>query len=252
MNLTEQDIADLRESGRRLVAVFQALKPRIQPGVTLIELDKLASDTIDQLGGLPSFRGYEGYPAATCLSVNQVIVHGIPTDYALKAGDIIGVDIGFYYKGWHTDAAVTWPVGEIAPEAKRLLAGTYAALLAGTDAAKVGNRVQDISKAIEQTLRGRNLTPFRSLVGHGVGRQLHLPPMIPNFDTGKPGPTLEEGMTIALEPIVGLGRDEMVESPDGWTLLAADEKLAAQFEHTLLITANGPEILTPLESLIES
>jgi methionyl aminopeptidase len=250
--LTDQDIADLREGGQRLVAVFQALKPLIRPGTNLLDIEKLAHDTMTQLGGTPSFLGYEGYPAATCLAVNSGIVHGIPKDYVLKEGDIVGVDMGLFYKGWHTDAAVTWPVGQITPEAKRLLDGTRAALLAGTDAARPGNRVQDVSRAIEGVLRSRNITIFRSLVGHGVGRQLHLPPMIPNFDSGEPGPILQSGMTIALEPITGLGQEEMTELPDGWTLETADGKLAAQFEHTLLVTSNGPEILTPLESLIDS
>lgn len=248
--LTDQEIVTIKESGRRLVAVFQALKPLIKPGTNLLELEALASRTIQGLGGTPSFQGYNGYPAATCLAVNSVVVHGIPTDRVLQVGDIIGVDIGFCYQGWHTDAAVTWPVGQISPQAQHLLAGTYAALMSGTDAAKPGHRVQAISQAIETTARERNLTIFRSLVGHGVGRELHMDPMIPNFDSGEPGTTLKPGMTLALEPIIGLGQEEMKELQDGWTLETTDASLAAQFEHTILITPTGAEVITPLDSLI--
>jgi len=249
--LTEQDIIDLREGGRRLVAIFQVLKARVRPGTNLLELEKLANDEANKLGGIPSFKGYHGYPAALCLSPNHTIVHGIPADYLLRDGDILAIDMGLYYKGWHTDAAITLPIGEIAPEAKRLLAGTYAALLAGTDAVRPGNRIQDISRSIEKVLRGRHLTIFRNLVGHGVGRELHLDPMIPNFDPGRPGPAIHPGMTLALEPIAGLGSEDTRELSDGWTIETVDGRLAAHFEHTILVTPDGPEVLTPLETLID-
>ncbi len=248
--LSTEDIADLKESGRRLMTIFKALKEQVRAGVNLLDLEKLADSLFSQSGGLPSFKGYKGYPSSLCLSVNQVVVHGIPTDYVLKEGDILAIDMGMYYRGWHTDAAITLPVGNIAPEAHRLLDGTYTALLAGTDAAREGNHVQDISKAIEQILRGRGLTIFRQLVGHGVGRELHLDPMIPNFDPGSKGMALKSGLVLALEPIAGLGAEETNELSDGWTIETADGRVAAHFEHSILITPTGAEVLTPLDELI--
>lgn len=248
--LTPEDIIDLKEGGRRLMAIFKETKEQIRPGVSLLDLEKLADNLFSQSGGLPSFKGYKGYPSPLCLSVNQVVVHGVPTDYILKEGDILAIDMGMYYRGWHTDAAVTLPVGNIAPEARRLLAGAYAALLAGTEAVREGNHVQDVSKAIEQILRGRGLTIFRQLVGHGIGRELHLDPMIPNFDSGSKGMELKSGLVVALEPIAGLGKEETRELPDGWTIETADGRLAAHFEHSILLTPSGPEVLTPLDELI--
>lgn len=250
--MNEQDLADIKTGGAKLVSIFQELAAMVKPGLNLMELEAKANLLAEAAGGTPSFKGFHGYPAALCLSVNQTVVHGVPTDYTLKEGDILAIDMGLYYRGWHSDAAVTLPVGEISPELKNLLKGTYQALLAGTDAARVGNRVGDISKATERVLRSHNLTIFRSLVGHGVGQELHMEPMIPNFDSGNPGPLLKEGMTIALEPIAGLGQEEIRELPDGWTLETVDGRPAAHFEHSLLITQDGPVVLTPLETLIDS
>ncbi len=248
--LTPEDIIDLKEGGRKLMAIFKELKERVRSGVNLLDLEKLADNLFSQSGGLPSFKGYKGYPSSLCLSVNNVVVHGIPIDYVLQEGDILAIDMGIYYRGWHTDAAVTLPVGKIAPETRRLLDGAYMALLAGTEAVKEGNYVQDISKAIEQILRGRGLTIFRQLVGHGVGRKLHLDPMIPNFDTGSKGMELKSGLVVALEPIAGLGKEETDELSDGWTIKTVDGALAAHFEHSILLTPSGPEVLTPLDGLI--
>ena len=248
--LSPEDIIDLKESGRRLMTIFKALKEQVRPGVNLLDLEKLADNLFSRSGGLPSFKGYKGYPSSLCLSANSIVVHGIPTDYILREGDILAIDMGMYYRGWHTDAAITLPVGNIAPEARRLLSGTYAALLAGTEAFRVGNYVEDISKAIEQILRGRGLTIFRQLVGHGVGRELHLDPMIPNFDSGSKGIELKSGLVVALEPIAGLGKEETKQLSDGWTIETADRGLAAHFEHSILLTPTGPEVLTPLDGLI--
>ncbi len=248
--LTPEDISDLKTGGQKLVDIFKLLKEQVRPGVNLLDLEKLADNLFSQSGGLPSFKGYKGYPSSLCLSVNQTVVHGIPKDYVLKEGDILAIDMGMYYRGWHTDAAITLPVGEIAPEIRRLLSGTHTALLAGTDMVREGNHVQDISKAIEQILRGRGLTIFRSLVGHGVGRELHLDPMIPNFDTGSKGMALKSGMTLALEPIAGLGKEETEELLDGWTIETADGAVAAHFEHSILLTPQGLEVLTPLDELL--
>lgn len=248
--LTPQDIIDLKEGGRRLMTIFAALKEQVRPGTNLLSLEKLANDLFGQSGGLPSFKGYKGYPSSLCLSVNSVVVHGIPVDYILREGDVLAIDMGMYYRGWHTDAAITLPVGNIAPEVHRLLSGTYAALLAGTEAARVGNHVEDISKAIEQILRGRGLTIFRQLVGHGVGRELHLDPIIPNFDSGSKGIELKPDQIVALEPIAGLGKEETKELPDGWTIETVDGKPAVHFEHSILLTPTGAEVLTPLDGLV--
>lgn len=245
-----QDIQDLKAGGRHLVKILAALAAIVKPGVNLLKLEELASQLAAKTGGTPSFKGYHGYPATLCLSVNQTVVHGIPVDRVLQEGDIVAIDMGLKFKGWHTDAAISLPVGEVAPETKRLLAGTYAALLAGTDAMRVGNRIGDISSAIERVLRERNLTIFRSLVGHGVGRELHEEPMVPNFDSGDPGPVIQAGKTLALEPIAGLGEEAIRELPDGWTIEAADGKPAAHFEHTILATPDGPEVITPLDELV--
>ncbi|MFA5009686.1 MAG: type I methionyl aminopeptidase [Patescibacteria group bacterium] len=249
--LTDAEIIDIKECGRRLVGILAELKAMVKPGTNLLELEAAANQLASKAGGIPSFKGYHGYPAALCLSVNSTIVHGIPKDYVLKAGDILAIDMGLFYKGWHTDSALTLGVGDIAPMAARLMEGTYLALLSGTDAVRPGNRVQDISQAIEKVLRARNLTIFRQLVGHGTGRQLHLDPLIPNFDTGERGPKLTAGMLVALEPITGLGLEDTRELPDGWTIETVDGQIAAHFEHTILITPDGPEVITPLTDLVK-
>jgi len=248
---TEQDINDIKEGGAHLVAILKAVADMAKPGVNLLQLEDIARKEAEARGGRPSFLGYRGYPSALCLSPNNTIVHGIPKDYTLKDGDILAVDCGFFFKGWHTDAAVTLPIGTISPEATRLLAGTYSALLAGTDQAKVGNRIGQISRAIEGSLRGSNLTIFRSLVGHGVGRELHEDPMVPNFHAGSAGPAIQAGQTLALEPIAGLGREDINELDDGWTLETADGNLSAHFEHTLIATPEGPVVVTPLTELVD-
>jgi len=248
---TDQDISDIKEGGAHLVGILKAVADLAKPGVNLLQLEAVAREQATTRGGKPSFLGYRGYPSALCLSPNSTIVHGIPKDYVLKDGDILAVDCGFFFKGWHTDAAITLPIGNISPEAKKLLAGTYSALLAGTDAVKAGNRIGQISEAIEGSLRGSNLTIFRSLVGHGVGRELHEDPMVPNFHSGSMGPAIQDGQTLALEPIAGLGQEEITELEDGWTLETADGALSAHFEHTLIATPTGPIVVTPLTELVD-
>lgn len=242
----------MREGGRKLVTIMRTLKSAIRPGANLQTLEDIAEQEARKQGGIPSFKGYRGYPAATCLSVNEEIVHCIPRDRELRTGDIISVDIGLYYKGVHTDMAVTWPVGPTSPEVKRLMTGTYTALLAGTEAIRPGGRVNDISKAIEKVLKGKGFTIFKQFVGHGVGRQLHESPMIPNFATPMPGELLKPGMALALEPIAGLGSEAVEQGDNHWDTRAADGRPVAHFEHTVLVTDSGFEVITPLETLIGS
>ncbi|MFH0905636.1 MAG: type I methionyl aminopeptidase [bacterium] len=251
--LTEEEIASMREAGRKLVAVLAEIKSAIAPGVNLMQLEEIADRATRKHGALPSFRGYHGYPAATCLSVNEQIVHAVPQDRVLRDGDILSVDMGLYYQGVHADATVTWSVGRVAPAVKRLMDGTYAALLAGTDQVKPGAHAGDISQAIEKVLKARGLTIFQQFVGHGIGKKLHEDIVIPNFFTGEMGPKLTPGTAIAIEPIAGLGSsDQVITSPDGWTAYAEDSQPAAHFEHTVLVTDQGHEVLTPLETLIGS
>lgn len=251
MQLTNSEIEDMRAGGQIWLQVMQEIKKAIHVGTNLTRLEKIAEEKTAKLGAIPSFKGYQGYPAATCLSVNDEIVHCIPRDYELKDGDIITVDFGIYHKGLHTDGAVTWGVGNISPEAKKLLAGVYSALLAGTDAVKVGNRVNDVSTAIERVLKAKGLVTFKQFVGHGVGHKLHEEILIPNYAVSGPTPLLKANTAIALEPIAGLGRDATVlDSDNGWDTRARSGQPVAQFEHTILITETGIEIMTPLETLI--
>ncbi|RLC37905.1 type I methionyl aminopeptidase [candidate division Kazan bacterium] len=252
MQLSKTDIENMREGGRKLVEILAAIKREVRPGVSLVRLEEVAQAETKKQGGIPSFKGYQGYPAATCLSVNEQVVHCIPDDRILKEGDIITVDFGLFYKGLHTDAAVTFCVGKVSPEARRLLRGTYAALLAGTDQARPGNHVNDISAAIDRTLKANRLTTFRQFTGHGVGARLHQEPIIPNFSNPSQGMKLVPNMAIAIEPIVGLGSSEILTGDNGWNVSTKDGKLAAQFEHTVLITETGYEIITPIEKLVGS
>lgn len=248
--LNPTEIANMKEGGKKLVAILQTLKNEINPGTNLKTLEEIALAEARRHGGTPSFKGYRGYPSATCLSVNEEVVHCIPRDRVLKEGDIVSVDMGLYYKGVHTDMTITWPVGKIGPEVRRLLDGTYAALLAGTEAIRPGNYVNDISTAVEKGLRARNLTIFKQFVGHGIGQQLHQEPMIPNFSAQTPGRELKPGMALALEPIAGLGSSAVDSGENGWDTRTRDGKPAAQFEHTVLVTDSGFEVITPLETLI--
>lgn len=252
MSLTPEEVKNMREGGRKLVEVLAAVKAEIKPGVSLNHLEAVANKETERQGGIPSFKGYQGYPAATCINVNEQIVHCIPDDRILQEGDIVNVDFGMFYKGIHTDSAVTFPVGKIAPEAQRLLHGAYAALLAGTEQVKPGNYVNDISMAIEHTLKVNKLTTFREFVGHGVGYQLHQEPMIPNYSNPTKGMKLVPNMAIAIEPITGLGSSEVITHDNGWNTSTKDRKLSAFFEHTILITESGYEIMTPIETLIGS
>ena len=214
------------------------------PGVTTRELDAIAEQQIRRAGGEPSFKNYRGYPASLCASVNNEVVHGIPGSRVLAEGDILSIDLGVKLKGYHSDMARTVPIGKISAEAQRLIDVTEKSFFAGIQNAKKGNRLNDISQAIEFTVRAAGYTVVRDLVGHGIGRQLHEPPDVPNFSLPRRGPVLKSGMVIAVEPMVNMGEAKVVWLDDGWTVITADGSLSAHYENTIAITDDGPFILT--------
>lgn len=242
---TPEEIANLRESGRQLAAVLNQLDKQVEPGMTTKEVDNLARTELKKLGGKPAFLNYEGFPASVCVSVNEEIVHGIPGPRLLKVGDIVTFDFGVNYRGMITDSAFT-KILSSNPKAdvKRLVEGTRQALYDGVSVLKDGVRVGDISAAVEKSLKKFKLGIVREFVGHGVGHELHEEPNIPNYGTAGTGPTLKAGMTIAIEPMAMLGKEKITISTDGWTVTTADKSMSAHFEHTILITQDGSEILT--------
>ncbi len=243
---TTQEIEHLRVSGKILATVLAELTKRAKPGVSTQELDAIARQMTEEAGGTPAFLGYGGFPAGLCVSINDEIVHGIPTERKLKGGDIVGLDYGVSYNGMITDAAVTIPVGEVSAEAKRLLKGTKTALDIGINVVRDGVRTGDIGSAIESSIGKSNLAVIYGLSGHGVGHAVHEDPLITNFGTRGTGPTLRAGMTIAIEPNVSISAHDYVVGDDNWTCKTLDGSLSAQFEHTVLITPTGSEILTTL------
>ncbi|HEX3568057.1 MAG TPA: type I methionyl aminopeptidase [Candidatus Saccharimonadales bacterium] len=242
---TEPEIAAMRESGRMLATVLELLRKRVKPGLTPKDMSAMARTELKKLGGAPAFLGFYGYPDIICISVNEQVQHSIPTNVPFKAGDVVNFDFGVRYKGMTTDAGISVCVGnKFTPETRRLLEGTELALYDGIAQVRAGGRVGDISAAIEATLRKYHLGIVRELVGHGVGHELHEDPEIPNYGHAGTGPVLKAGMTIAIEPITTLGDHAIVELHDGWTLVTRDRSWSAQFEHTVLITDTGAEILT--------
>lgn len=239
------EIELMRKSGRVVARVIRELSQAIVPGQTTTgELDKLAFDIISSEGGKPSFLNYKGYPASTCISVNEEVIHGIPGPRVLMEGDIVDIDVGVYLNGFHADAAWTFPVGEIDAAAKRLLKVTQESLMQGIAKAKVGNRVGDISATVQRYCESQGYGVVRDLVGHGIGRSLHEEPSVPNFGKPGQGPALREGMTICIEPMVNEGTHKVFTLQDDWTIVTGDGKRSAHFEHTVLITSSGPELLT--------
>ena len=237
----------MASAGTIVADTIALLGESIRPGTTTSELDRIADEFIRSRGGVPTFKGYRGpypYPASICTSVNDVVVHGIPNEYALVEGDILSVDVGVTLDGFVADSAYTFPVGEIDAEAERLLEVCNAALSAGIEQAKAGGRLTDISHAVQRVTEEAGFSIVRSLVGHGVGREMHEDPQIPNYGEPGRGPTLAPGMTLAIEPMITAGTHEVVVRPDRWTIATADGSLAAHFEHTVAVTANWPRILT--------
>jgi methionyl aminopeptidase len=240
-----QEIDKMAAAGEILVATLRHLEGKIRPGVRTQDLDAAAERFIRARGATPTFKGYRGFPGSICASPNAMVVHGIPGRYSLKGGDIISIDVGVTLDGWVADAARTFAVGEIPPSTQNLLDGTRDSLHAGVQQARVGNRVGDVSYAIQRVAEDAGLSVVRSLVGHGVGRDMHEDPQVPNFGRRGKGPLLEEGMVIAIEPMTTAGRPAVRMAGDGWAIFSQDDSPAAHFEFTVAITAQGPRILTP-------
>lgn len=244
---TETELAAMRISGKMLAAILQLIKKEAKAGMTPKDISALAAAELIRLGGKPSFKGFEGFPDIICISTNNEVQHSIPNDRPFEAGDIVNFDFGVTYEGMVTDAGLSLCIGSQPDKAgKRLLEGTERALYAGIDQVKDGARVGDISAAVEKVLRAYDLGIVRELVGHGVGHELHEDPEIPNYGAAGTGPTLKAGMTVAIEPITTLGSPRIFSAHDGWTLLTADGSRSAQFEHTILVTKTGHEILTQI------
>lgn len=241
-----REIEQLKRSNAIVAEVFEKLRGMIIPGITTRELDQVAEEFILLKRARPAFKGYRGFPATLCISINDEVVHGIPGQRRLKEGDIVSLDVGVNYIGYFGDAAITLPVGEADPEAKRLIEVTKKALYIGIEKAKAGNRLFDISYAIQSWVESHGFSVVRDFVGHGIGRDLHEEPQIPNFGTPHQGPRLEKGMVFALEPMVNEGTHEIRGLSDGWTVVTADGKRSAHFEHTIAITDDEAEILSTL------
>jgi methionyl aminopeptidase len=243
-----RELETMAAGGRILAATHQHIAPALVPGATTLEIDAMVERFIrSHAGATPSFKGLYGFPGSACISLNEEIVHGIPSaKRVLKDGDIITVDIGVYYGGFHTDSAWSYPVGTISAEAKRLLEVTEASLWAGIRETKLGNHIGDIGFAVEGVVEAAKFSVVRDLVGHGVGAQMHEEPQVPNHGKPKRGPRLQAGMTIAIEPMVNAGGPATRTLSDKWTIVTLDGELSAHFEHTVAVTADGPRVLTTL------
>ena len=242
---SENEIELMRHAGYLVTLTHEYLKQFIKPGITTKELDKLAYDFIIKNGGVPSCLGYEGYPATLCTSVNDTVVHGIPNNYKLKNGDIIAIDMVIGYKGYQGDSAWTYAVGDISDDKKYLMEHTEKALYEGMKMVKPGNRIGDISAAVQDYASKHKLGIVRELCGHGIGTNMHEDPDVPNFGVAHTGPLLKEGMVICIEPMLNLGKKDIYMLDDGWTVKTDDGKPSAHYEHTILVTKDGYEILTP-------
>ena len=244
-----QELQNMRQACKITAAARALAGEMVRPGVTTKQIDKAVHDFIVSQGAKPSFLGYGGFPGSSCISVNSMVIHGIPGGYTLQEGDIVSVDVGAYYKGFHGDCAATYPCGTISAEAQKLIDVTKQSFFEGIRFAKKGNRVSDISHAIQTYVESNGFSVVRSFVGHGVGAQLHEEPEVPNYGAPGRGPRLIPGMTLAIEPMVNEGTHEVKILKDKWTTVTADGKLSAHYENTVLITDGEPEILTVAEGL---
>lgn len=239
-----EEIESIRAAAEMVARTLAMLGQEVRPGVTTAMLDRLAEAFIRDHGGRPAFKGYRGFPASICASVNDEVVHGIPGARSLVEGDIIGIDVGVEKDGYYGDSAITFPVGQVSDEAVRLLRVTREALVRGVAQAKAGNRVGDISHAIQSYVEEHGFSVVRSLVGHGIGRQMHEEPQVPNYGAPDRGPRLMAGQVMAIEPMVNAGAPDVATQPDGWTVVTKDGALSAHFEHTVAVGPAGPEILS--------
>jgi methionyl aminopeptidase len=242
---TPEEIEKMAAAGAIHTRTMKLLAGKVREGVTTAELDEAAEKYIRSQGASPSFKGYRGFPGSICASPNSMVVHGIPGPYKLGRGDVISIDIGVTYDGWVADGAVTFPVGPVTPVANKLLDVTKASLFDAVQQCRPGNKLGDVSHAVQTRVEGEGLSVVRSLVGHGIGRDMHEEPQIPNYGDAGRGPTLEEGMVLAVEPMVNAGRHMVRMGDDGWAIYSQDGSLAAHFEFTIAVTADGPRILTP-------
>jgi len=241
---TRKEIELMRKAGGILSKVLMEIKNKLKPGMRTKEIDDLAGDLIDSYGAVPAFKGYRGFPANVCISLNEEVVHGIPDGRELKSGDIVSLDIGVKLNEFYADAAFTYPIGRINGRIKKLIDVTKKALLIGINQAKVDNNLSDISYAIQRYVESKGFSVVRDFVGHGIGRQMHEEPEVPNFGRNKTSLLLKEGMTLAIEPMVNMGTWEVEILGNGWTAVTKDRKYSAHFEHTIAITEKEPEILT--------
>ncbi len=243
---SEREIAAMRKAGRIVATVLEILKTKVRPGMKTRELDVIAAEEMTRLGAKPSFKGYRGFPASLCVSINDEIVHGIPGERVVNDGDIVSLDLGAVFDGFQGDAAITVALGNASQQAKELVATARGALGAGIDAARPGNRLGDISAAIQHYAESREYSVVREYTGHGIGRSMHESPQIPNFGHPGEGPLLRKGMTLALEPMLNIGDWHTRLGADKWVVLTGDGSLSAHFEHTIVITSGTPEVLTAL------
>jgi methionyl aminopeptidase len=241
---TGEEIEALRRSAALLVRTFRAVEAALKPGVTTGQLDAVAQETIESGKGIPAFKGYNGYPSTVCVSIDEQVVHGIPGPVRLRNGTLVSVDIGVNLEGIFTDAAKTYAIGDVSPEKRRLMETTREALHRGIRHCRKNLHLSDISHEIQLYVESRGYSVVRELVGHGIGRAMHEEPQIPNFGPAHRGPRLKEGMTLAIEPMVNLGREGVKILEDGWTVVTTDGSPSAHFEHTVLVTGDEPEILT--------
>ena len=241
---TKDEIEIMRRAGAIVAGALDMVGREIKPGMTTAQLDALVEDYIRAAGAIPAFKGYQGFPASACISIDDEVVHGIPGKRRIKEGEIVSIDVGSIVDGFHGDSARTYPVGEISASKQQLMECTYQSLMNGIDKARKGNRLGQVSTAVQQVAEAQGYGVVRRLVGHGIGRELWEEPQVPNFGSPSDGPVLQSGMVVAIEPMVNMGTYEVRTMPDGWTVVTADGQPSAHFEHTVAITDKGPDILT--------
>lgn len=244
---SRSEIEKMRAAGRIVAQVLRALSEMVEPGMSTRDLDRIAERMIRDAGAIPTFKGYHGFPASICTSINEEVVHGIPGTKKLKAGDIIGIDCGATYQGYVGDSAVTVPVGDVSEEVERLMAVTRESLRQAIDKCWAGNRLGDVCSAVQAYVEPRGYTVVRNYCGHGIGQRMHEEPQVPNYGEPGTGKGLKEGWVIAIEPMINLGNSDVKVLSDGWTVVTTDGQPSAHFEHTVAVTESGPDVLTALD-----
>lgn len=241
---TPEEIEIMRQAGRLVAMTLDMVEQEIAPGMTTEQLDLLIEDYIRSHGAIPAFKNYQGYPASACISIDDEVVHGIPGRRVIREGEIVSVDVGTIVDKFYGDSARTFPIGTVSPEKRRLMEHTKSALMAGIDKARKGNKLGQVSAAVQMVAESQGYGVVRQLVGHGIGRKMHEEPQVPNFGSPSEGPVLKAGMVLAIEPMINMGTYDVKTMPDGWTVVTADGMPSAHFEHTVAITESGPDILT--------